>query len=72
MFFFLFFLVFPCLHQLLNKYDATFCGSRESYAKSDELPYIMPLESASVGAEHYTFEKSRGVALERSEVIRPL
>ena len=36
-------------------YEA-FCSSRGSCVKSDKLPQVMSLESASVGAEDYTFE----------------
>ncbi len=40
--------------------------------KSDKLPQVMSLESASVGAEDYNFENEMGVQLEGSELTRPL
>ncbi len=48
-----------------------FCGSRGSYTKSDEVPQVMSLESASVGSEDYKFENEKNlcVELERGELL---
>lgn len=47
-----------------KKLFKAFCGSRRSRTKSDKLPRVILLESMSVGAGEYKFEKEnkrRGV-----------
>lgn len=39
--------------------SCTFCGSRGSCVKSDNLPQMISLESALTGAEDYKFEKEK-------------
>ncbi len=56
-----------------KKLCKAFCGFWGSCAKFDELPQMMPLKAASVGAEDYKFENEKnlgGVELERNKVTR--
>lgn len=45
-----------------KKFYKALCGSRGGCTKSDKLPQVMALESASVGAEEFGNEKNLGVS----------